>query len=140
MPVFAPSPAWRAHLFVVLHLDVIELFFELPDDFRDLVANRRRINFDAVINRREFSQKCFCDFAVRRNDDFAGLGIHHVERNFFAEQNVAQRLGQLVGQFADFLLMVVLDLFRMTFFLARSGFGVRSPSFLDETFTSMTMP
>ena len=128
------------HFLVVLHLQIVELLFELADDFRDLVADRRRINFDAVINRRELAQQRLGDLAVGRDDDFAGLGVHHVERNFFAEQDVAQRFRQLVVQFAELLLVIVLNLLGWRFSSLEADLVVRSPSFLDETFTSMTMP
>ncbi len=40
---------------VILHLQVVELLFEAADDFVDLVPDRRRVDFDAVVNRREFA-------------------------------------------------------------------------------------
>ena len=42
--------------FVVLHLQIVELLFESADDFVDLVANRRRIDFDAIIDLRQFAR------------------------------------------------------------------------------------
>ena len=38
------------HFFVVLHLQIVEFLFKAADDFVDLVADRRRIDFDAVID------------------------------------------------------------------------------------------
>ncbi len=106
------------HFLVILHLQIIELLFETADDFVDLVADGRRINLDAVINRRELAQERLGNLAIRRNDDFPGFGIDHVERNFFPEQNVAQRLGQLIAQFIGLFLVVVFNLLRVAFFLA----------------------
>jgi hypothetical protein len=75
---------------VVLHLQVVELLFEAADDLVDLVANRRGINLDPVIHFRQLAQQGLGDLAIGRNDDFARLAVDHVERNFFAQQNVAQ--------------------------------------------------
>ena len=98
------------HLLIVLHLQVVELLFEAADDFVDLVANRRGVDFDAVVDVRQFAQQRLGDLAVGGNDDFAGLGVDHVERNFLAEQDVAQGLGQLLAQFLGFALVLLLDL------------------------------
>src|SRR6185312_15897572 len=98
------------HFLVVLHLQVVEFLLKAADDFIDLVADRRRIDFDAVIDRREFAQQGLGDLAIGRDDDFAGFAVHDVERNFFAEQDVAQRFRQLVAQFVGLLLVFVLDL------------------------------
>ena len=106
------------HFLVVLHLQIVELLFEAADDFVDLVADGRRINLDAVIDRRELAQQRLGDLAVGRDDDFAGLAVDHVERDFFAEQNVAQRLGQLVAQFVGLFLVFVFNLLGVAFFLA----------------------
>ena len=35
--------------FVVLHLEIVELLLKVADDLVDLVANRGRIDFDAII-------------------------------------------------------------------------------------------
>ena len=83
---------------VVLHLEIVEFLFEAADDLVDLVADRRGINLDAIIDLRQLAQQGLGDFAVGRDDDFAGLGIDDVERDFFAQQDVAQRLGQLLAQ------------------------------------------
>jgi len=43
-----------------------------------------------IVRGRQFSQKRFRDFAIGRDDDFTGLGIYDVERNFFAQQDVGK--------------------------------------------------
>ena len=58
---------------VVLHLQVVELLFEAADDFVDLVANGRGIDFDAIIDLRQLAQQGLGDLAVGRDDDFAGF-------------------------------------------------------------------
>ena len=81
------------HFFVMLHLQIVELLFELSDDLVDLVANGRRIDLDAIVHLGQLAQQGFGDFAVRRDDDFARFGVHDIQRNLFAQQNVAQGLG-----------------------------------------------
>ena len=108
-------------LLVVLHLEVVELLFEAADDFVDLVANGRRINFDPVIDLRQLAQQRLGDLAVGRDDDLAGFAVDHVERNFFAEQNVAQRFRQLIAQFVRLLLVIFLDLLGLALVLGRDG-------------------
>ncbi len=78
-------------------LEFGELVLELRDDFADLVPDRARIDLDVIVNRRQLAQQRLGDLAVGRDDDFAGLRVHHVERNFFAEQDVGERIGQLLG-------------------------------------------
>ena len=58
------------------------------NDLADLVPDRTRIDFNMVVNVRQLPQQCLGNFAVGRDDDFARFGIDHVQRNFFAEQNV----------------------------------------------------
>ena len=59
--------------------------FVVPDDLPDLVSDRARIDLDVVVNVRQFAQKRLGNLAIRRNDNFAGLSVDHVERNFFAQ-------------------------------------------------------
>ena len=59
--------------------------FVVSDDFADLIANRARIDLDVVVNVRQFAKQCLGDLAIRGNNDFAGLGVYDVERNFFAK-------------------------------------------------------
>ena len=60
----------------------------------------RRIDLDAVVDRRQLAQQRLGDLAVGRDDDLAGLAVDHVERDLLAQQDVAQRLGQLLAQLA----------------------------------------
>ena len=52
----------------------------------------RRIDLDAIVDRRQLAQQRLGDLAVGRDDDFAGLGVDHVERDLLAEQDVARAL------------------------------------------------
>ena len=70
----------------------------------------RRIDLDAVVDRRQLAQQRLGDLAVGRDDDFAGLAVDHIERDLLAEQDVAQRLGQLLAQLVGLLLVILLDL------------------------------
>ena len=66
----------------------------------------RRIDLDVIVDRRQLAQQRLGDLAVGRDDDFAGLRVDHVERDFFAEQDVGERLGQLLAQLVRLLLVV----------------------------------
>ena len=107
---------------------------------RDLVADRRRIDLDVIVNRRELAQERLGDLAVGRDDDFAGLAVDHVERNFFAEQDVRERFGQLLAQLVLLLLVLFLDLLELTLRFGRASASRARLRCCDETFTSMTMP
>src|SRR5262249_38345100 len=96
---------------VILHLEIVELLFEAADDFVDLVANRRRIDFDAIVNLRQLAQERLGDLAIGWDDDFAGLAVDHVERNFFAKQNIAESFGELLAQLIGLLLIFVFYFF-----------------------------
>ena len=80
-------PVGRA---VAFELQFGELVLICADDFTDSVPNRTWIDLDVIVRGRQFSQKCFRDFSIRRNDDLTGLGVDNVERNFFAQQNVRE--------------------------------------------------
>ncbi len=72
------------HRTLTLEFELGELVFVARDDLADLVADRRRIDLDVIVNHRQFAQERLGDLAIRRDDDFAGLGVDHIERNFFA--------------------------------------------------------
>jgi hypothetical protein len=97
-PLSTSSPDPSAPFLVVLHLQIVELLLKAADDLVDLVADRRGIDLDAVIHRRQLAQQRLGDLAVGRDDDLAGLAVDHVERDLLAQQDVAQRLGQLLAQ------------------------------------------
>ena len=90
---------------------------KLADDFADLVADRARVDVDVIVNAGQLAQQRLGDLAVGRNDDLAGLGVDHIERDFFAEEDVRKRLGELLVQF-------VLPL--RVFFLDRLGLALAS--------------
>ena len=71
------------HLFVVLHLQIVELLLEAADDLVDLVADRRGIDLDAVVNARQLAQQRLGDLAIGRDDDFAGLASSPRRAEFF---------------------------------------------------------
>src|SRR5439155_25283654 len=100
-----------------------ELLFEAADDFIDLVADRRRVDLDPIVNAGEFAQQRLGDLPVRRDDDFAGLGVDHVEWDLFAQQNVAQGFGQLVAQILGLGPVLVFDLFGVLLGFGRGDFG-----------------
>ena len=106
-------------LLVVLHLQIVELLFEAADDLVDLVANRRGVDLDAVVNLRQLAQQGLGDLAVGRNDDFAGLAVDHVQRDLLAQQDVAQGFGKLLAQLVDLLLVFLFDLLGVPLLFAR---------------------
>ena len=61
------------HRALALEFELVELVLERADDLADLVPDRRRIDFDVIVNRRQLAQQRLGDLAVRRDDDFAGL-------------------------------------------------------------------
>ena len=58
----------------------------------------------------ELAQQRLGDLAVGRDDDFAGLAVDDVERDLFAEEDVGQRLRELLAQLVHLGLVVFLDL------------------------------
>ena len=106
-------------------LELVELVFVTADDLADLVADRRRIDLDVIVNRRQLAQQRLGDLAVGRDDDFAGLRVDHVERNLLAEQDVRERLGQLLVQLVLLLLVLFLDRLELALRLGRRQFFAR---------------
>ena len=100
------------NLFIVLHLEVVELLLKARDDLVDLVTDRRRIDLDAIVNAGQLAQQRLGNLAICRDDDFARLRIYDVERNLFTKQDVAQRLGQLLAQFVRLRAVLFLHLLR----------------------------
>ena len=95
------------------------------DDLADLVADRARIDLDVIVNHRQLAQQRLRDLAIRWNDDLAGFGVHHIERNFFAQKNVRKRIGQLFRQLFFLLLVVFADRFDLAFRFRRRQFFAR---------------
>ena len=84
------------HFLVVLALQFIKALFELADDLADLVADRRRVDLDPIIDICQLLQQRLGDLAVGRDDDLASLTIENVERDLLTEEDVGKSLGQLV--------------------------------------------
>ena len=101
------------HRALVLEFELGELVLKLADDLADLVADRRRIDLDVIVDAGQLAQQGLGDLAVGRDDDFAGLGVDHVERNLLAEQDVGERFGELLVQLFLLLLVLLLDLLRL---------------------------
>ena len=78
----------RIELPLALGVEFLEATFKRTDDLQDLVTDRGRINFDMVVDGGELPKQRFGDLPVRRNDDFTGLRIDHIERDFLSQQNV----------------------------------------------------
>ncbi len=83
---------------------------KLRNDIDDLVTDRARVDFDVGIVISELAEKSLRDLAIRRDDDFAGAAIDHIERNLFSEKNVREFLGELLSEFLVTLLVLVDDL------------------------------
>ena len=86
------------HFDFALVLQLLELGFERADDLADLDADRARVDLDVIVDRGQLAQQRLGDLAVGRDDDFTGLGVDHVERNLLVEQDVGQRLRQLLRE------------------------------------------
>ena len=63
------------------------------NDFANLVPDRTGIDFDVIVDVRQFAEKRLGDLAIRRNNNLAGFGIDYVERNFFSEKNIRKGIG-----------------------------------------------
>ena len=100
----------------------------------------RRIDLDVIVNRRQFAQQRLGDLAIGRNDDFAGLRVDHVERNFFAEQDVA-RAHRSVARVSSSFFFRLSSVIALSWRFVSAGVSFsRETSWREETFTSITMP
>src|ERR1035437_5882083 len=108
-------------LFVVLHLQVVELLFEATNDFVDLVTDRRGVDLDAVINLRQLAQERLGDLPIGRDNDFPSLAVNHVERNLLAQQDVAEGFSKLLAQLVSLPPVFFFHLFGMTLLFGDSG-------------------
>ena len=68
-----------------------------------------------IVNVRQFAQQRLRDLAIGRNDDLAGLGINHIQRNFFAEQNIRERVRELLGQLLLLASVLFVNRFKLAF-------------------------
>src|SRR5262249_35057555 len=73
---------------IFFELQFRELVFVSADNFPNPVPNRAGIDLDVIVRGRQFAQKRFRDLAIGRDNDFTALGVHYVEWNFFAQQDV----------------------------------------------------
>ena len=92
------------------------------NDFPDFIANRTWIDLDVIVRRRQLSQERFGDLAIGRNYDLAVLRVYDIERNFFAEQDVRERISQLLDQGVFLALMLFADGFELSSGFCRSEF------------------
>ena len=97
-------------LALTLGVELLEAAFEGTDDFQDLVTDRGRIDFDVGVHGSQLAEQSLRDLAVGRDDDLTGLGVHHVQRDLFAEENVGETLGEVVRQLVSLLLVLVVAL------------------------------
>jgi hypothetical protein len=114
--------------------------FEVADDLAILMRIGRGIDLDVIVDRRELAQERLGDLAVGRDDDLAGLGVDHVERDLLAEEDVRERLGEALAQLV--FCACNSSWICLTWRLAVGGGELLrgSLSMREETLTSMTMP
>ena len=62
-------------LSLTIGFQLIELTLVRTDDLHNFDTNWRRIDFYVLGDSGQFTKKCFCDLAIRRDDDFAVLAI-----------------------------------------------------------------
>ena len=115
--VAALYPVCRA---IAFELQLRKLVLVRANDFTDSVAYRTRIDLHVIMRRRQFAQQCFGDFAIGWNNDLTVLGVYDVERDFFAQQDIRKRIGQLLNQRLFLALMLFADRFKLS-----SGFRRR---------------
>ena len=104
---------------LAIGVEFLEAAFEGTDDFQDLVADRRWVDLDVIVHRCQLAQQGLGDLAVRGDDDFAGLRVDDIERDFLIEKDVGQTIGEVVGQFVGLLLVLVVDLLERLLQLVR---------------------
>ena len=109
-----------AEIGITIIVQVNKLVFELTNDFVDLVANWARIDFDVVVNARQFAKELLRDFAVGRNDDFSRLSVHYIERNFLVEEDIRKGCSELIMQFFLALIVVLYNHLLLTLGFRRS--------------------
>jgi len=93
--------------------------FEARDDFKDLVTDRRRIDFDMIVDGCQLTEESLSDLTVRRDDNFTALRVDHVERDFFSKEDVRKLLSELVSELVFLLLVLVVDLLELLLHLLR---------------------
>ena len=79
----------------------------IVDNAHDLDTNWTRINFHMLVVRGQLTEQGLGDFPVGRNNHIVRLHADDIERNFFAQQNVGERFGQVLGQLSNHTLMTL---------------------------------
>ena len=103
--IFAALQPQRHVLAVILELGKLRAVF--ADDGADLLLNRAGIDRNHVIGRRQLAQQCFGDLAVGGDDDLPCLAINYIQRNFFTQQDIRERIGQIFSQLCFALVEVI---------------------------------
>jgi hypothetical protein len=89
----------------------------------------------------QLAQQRLGDLAVGRDDDLAGLAVDHVERDLLAEQDVGERLGELLASApAASASCNPPDLLDLAAAVGGAELLLLEVDAREETFTSMTMP
>ena len=94
--------------------------FEGTGDVENLVPHRARIDLNVIVFLRHFVEERLGDFLVGGDDDFARLGVDHVERDFLIEQVFAEFFRQGINEFVALGFVLFLDLLEL---LALFGLG-----------------
>lgn len=112
------------HLAGALLFDFVEPALVVVDDLHNLYAHGRRVDVDVFGHRGEAAQEGLGNLPVCLYDDLARLGVADVERDFFAEQDVGERLGEVVAQLVGLGAVLFVDLARAAADVARGNFLV----------------
>ena len=105
----------------MLLIQVSEFLGEATDDLQNLVLDRGRVDGDTVIDLRKFAEQCLGDFSVGGNDDITRLGVRDIQRDFLAQEDVAQVLGQMLVKAVEILLEIILQLLGLFLGFAHGG-------------------
>jgi len=105
-----------------------ELGAEPVDDLFDLLLHRAVFDLDVVVRLGQTREQRLGDLAVGRNDDVPGLHVQHVQRDLLAQQDVAQRRGQLLFQSGLLFLALLFDVADLFLFFRRHREGQERPA------------
>jgi hypothetical protein len=72
------------------------------------------------MRRRQLAQQRFGDLAIGWNNDFTVLSVYDIKRDFFSQQDIRKRIGQLFNQRLFLSLVLFADGFKLS-----SGFRRR---------------
>ena len=62
-----------------------------------------------IIDLRKFAEERLGDFPVGGDDDFTRFGVRNIQRDFLAQKDVTQILGQMLVKAVEFLLEIILQ-------------------------------